>query len=96
MPRRRISSMAQAATSVLSRPGREQVRITASCRALVLAIARCDVAYTLSVLVGNRIVQVFVTEQEVADIRVGDSVLLVSKAFNPVVLKIHEKNALVL
>ncbi|HWP00236.1 MAG TPA: ATP-binding cassette domain-containing protein [Methylococcus sp.] len=60
----------------------------------VLAIARCDVAYTLSVLVGNRIVQVFVTEREVADIRVGDSVLLVSKAFNPVVLKIHEKNAL--
>lgn len=57
----------------------------------VLAIARCDVAYTLSVLVGNRIVQVVVTEREVADIRVGDSVLLVSKAFNPLVLKIQEK-----
>jgi molybdate transport system ATP-binding protein len=57
----------------------------------VLAIARCDVVYTLSVLVGNRIVQVVATKQEVADVQVGDSVLLVSKAFNPVVLKARGK-----
>jgi molybdate transport system ATP-binding protein len=62
----------------------------------VLAIARCDIVHTLSVLVGNHIVQVVATDQEMADIQVGDSVLLVSKAFNPVVLKIQEQDAPVL
>jgi molybdate transport system ATP-binding protein len=56
----------------------------------VLAIDTSDIVFTLSVLVGNQIVQVIATRQEMADIRVGDSVMLVSKAFNPVVIKVRQ------
>jgi molybdate transport system ATP-binding protein len=54
----------------------------------VLSIEGSDIVFTLSVLVGNRIVQVIATKQEMADIRVGDTVMLVSKAFNPLVVKV--------
>jgi molybdate transport system ATP-binding protein len=54
----------------------------------VLAIERSDVVFTLSILIGNRIVQVIATTREVEHLRVGDTVLLGSKAFNPVVIKV--------
>lgn len=57
----------------------------------VLDIAPSDILMTLTVLVGSQVVQVVGTEEEVADIAVGDTVLLASKAFNPVILKLaHE------
>lgn len=54
----------------------------------VLAIEPVDVVHTLSILVGNRIVQVIATPQEVQDLQTGDTVMLVSKAFNPLVIKV--------
>jgi len=54
----------------------------------VLAIAPSDVVFTLSILIGNQVVQVIATAQELRDIRVGDTVMLVSKAFNPIVMKV--------
>ncbi|HYE34038.1 ATP-binding cassette domain-containing protein [Methylocaldum sp.] len=54
----------------------------------VLAIDRNDVVFTLSILIGNRVVQVIATAQEMQDIQVGDTVMLVSKAFNPIVMKV--------
>jgi len=54
----------------------------------VLAIDPNDVVFTLSILIGNRVVQVIATAQEMRDIQVGDRVMLVSKAFNPIVMKV--------
>ena len=54
----------------------------------VLAIETSDVVYTLSILIGNRIVQVIATSQEIRGLQVGDTVMLVSKAFNPLVIRI--------
>lgn len=54
----------------------------------VLAITASDIVYTLSVQVGNNIVQVVGTAEEVRDIRVGDTVMLASKAFNPLIVKL--------
>lgn len=54
----------------------------------VLAIEIMDVMVSLTVLVGSEIVRVATTPEEVADFRVGDRVMLVSKAFNPMVMKL--------
>jgi molybdate transport system ATP-binding protein len=61
----------------------------------VLAIDQSDVVYTLSILIGNRIVQVIASTQEVSNLQVGDTVLLGSKAFNPLVLKIGERHRVI-
>jgi molybdate transport system ATP-binding protein len=55
----------------------------------VLSITPSDVVYTLSVLVGNRIVQVVGTADEVQGIGVGDTVMLASKAFNPIIVRMN-------
>jgi molybdate transport system ATP-binding protein len=55
----------------------------------VLAIERNDVVYAVSVLVGNRIVNVIATEEEIHELRVGDKVMLLSKAFQPMLQRIH-------
>jgi molybdate transport system ATP-binding protein len=49
----------------------------------VLAIEPADVVYTVSVLVGNQIMRVIATTDEAAELRVGSRVILLSKAFNP-------------
>ena len=49
----------------------------------VLAIEPADVVYTISVLVGNQIMRVIATTDEAAELRVGSRVILLSKAFNP-------------
>lgn len=54
----------------------------------VLAIEPMDVMVSLTVLVANQIVRVVVMPQEAVDLNVGDKVLLVSKAFNPMVMKL--------
>ena len=54
----------------------------------VLAIEQEEVVYAVSVLVGNQIVTVIATADEVAELRIGDRVLLLAKAFNPMLLKI--------
>lgn len=54
----------------------------------VLAIEASDVVHTLTILIGNRTVQVIATDREIDDLHVGDTVMLVSKAFNPLVIRI--------
>ncbi len=49
----------------------------------VLAIERGDVVYMVSVLVGNQIMRVIATTDEAAALKVGCRVMLLSKAFNP-------------
>lgn len=54
----------------------------------ILAITPMDVLFTLTVLVGNQIVTVVATRDEIAELVPGSRVMLVSKAFNPMVLKL--------
>lgn len=54
----------------------------------VLAIEKMDVMATLTVLVANQIVRVVAMPNEAAALSVGSKVMLISKAFNPMVLKL--------
>jgi molybdate transport system ATP-binding protein len=54
----------------------------------ILAIEPMDVLFSLTVLVGNQIVRVVATRDEAAELHLGDRVMMVSKAFNPMVLKL--------
>lgn len=49
----------------------------------VLAIEPADVVFAVSVLVGNQIVRIIATADEAAQLKVGSRVMLLSKAFNP-------------
>jgi molybdate transport system ATP-binding protein len=53
----------------------------------VAAIEPQDIVFVVSVIVGNNIVKVIATADEVKDIKVGHKVVLLSKAFNPLILK---------
>lgn len=55
----------------------------------ILAIESMDVMFSITVLVGNQIVRVVAMPDEAANLRVGERVMLVSKAFNPMVLKLE-------
>jgi molybdate transport system ATP-binding protein len=52
----------------------------------ILAIEAGDVAFAVTLLVGNQIVRVIATADEVKDLRAGDRVMLLSKAFNPMLV----------
>lgn len=54
----------------------------------ILAIEPMDVLFSLTVLVGNQIVRVVAMKDEASELHPGDRVMLVSKAFNPMVLKL--------
>ena len=54
----------------------------------ILAIEKADVMFTLTVLVGNQIVRVVAMPNEIAQFSVGSKVMLISKAFNPMILKV--------
>ena len=55
----------------------------------ILALEPMDVLYSLTVLVGNQIVKVVAMPDEAIKLKVGDAVMLVSKAFNPMVMKLE-------
>lgn len=55
----------------------------------ILALEPMDVLCSLTVLVGNQIVRVVAMPDEAKQLSVGDAVMLVSKAFNPMVLKLE-------
>lgn len=55
----------------------------------VVAIEKQDFIYILSILIGKDIVKVVANEQEVSDLKIGNQVLVASKAFNPIVQKIN-------
>ncbi len=52
----------------------------------VLAIEAADVVFAVTLLVGNQIVRVIATAEEAGRLKAGDRVMLLSKAFNPVLV----------
>lgn len=56
----------------------------------LLEIEKEEVVYILSVLVGNNIIRVVGTPAECAGLHPGDKLLVASKAFNPLIMKIEE------
>lgn len=54
----------------------------------VLKIEREDVLYIISVLIGNDIIKVVADRTEARNLKIGDQVLVASKAFNPMIQKI--------
>jgi len=55
----------------------------------VLKIEKDDIVSIVNVLIGNNIIKVIASENEVESLSVGDKVMIVSKAFNPLILKIN-------
>ncbi|WP_299545850.1 ATP-binding cassette domain-containing protein [uncultured Helicobacter sp.] len=55
---------------------------------VVLEIKKSGLVYILNVLIGNEIAQITAQEEEVADLKSGDCIMLSSKAWNPVLTKI--------
>ncbi|MDR1910976.1 MAG: ATP-binding cassette domain-containing protein [Helicobacteraceae bacterium] len=55
----------------------------------VLAIEESGLVYILSVLAGSDIVKVAATQSEIENIKIGDRVLIASKAFNPIIAKMN-------
>lgn len=54
----------------------------------VIEIIKSDIVFIVSVLHGNTIVKVIATADEVEGLQTGQKVLVASKAFNPVILRI--------
>ncbi len=54
----------------------------------ILSIQESDCIYIVNVLIGNNIIKVVVTDDEVSQYRVGEKVIVGSKAFNPVIQKL--------
>ncbi len=56
-------------------------------QAQVLEIRREDVVYSLSLLIGNDIVDVIASAEEAAQLRVGETISLAAKSFNPLLFR---------
>ena len=54
----------------------------------ILSISHEDVVYVITVLIGQQVVKVIAEENTVADLSIGDKVLVTSKAFNPIIQKV--------
>jgi molybdate transport system ATP-binding protein len=54
----------------------------------VINISKEDVVFVLTVVTGNTFVKVVATEHDIKSLSVGDKVMVVSKAFNPLILKL--------
>lgn len=55
----------------------------------IVEIVRADIVFIVSVLAANSLVKVIATEEEIAGLQPGNKVIVASKAFNPVILKIE-------
>ena len=55
----------------------------------VLEIETADVVFAVTLLVGNQIVRVIATADEAKNLQQGDRVMLMSKAFNPVLVPVN-------
>ncbi|MDY8137181.1 ATP-binding cassette domain-containing protein [Aquimarina sp. 2201CG5-10] len=53
----------------------------------VIKIQKEDVIYIVSILIGNTMVKVIAQSSEITDINPGDTVIVASKAFNPIIQK---------
>jgi molybdate transport system ATP-binding protein len=54
----------------------------------VLQVEPAEVVFIVTVLIQNQVVKVIAQESEVRNLRIGDKVLVASKAFNPVIYKL--------
>lgn len=54
----------------------------------ILKIEKEDMVFVLTVLTGNNILKVIATEEEAQNLKIGDKILIVSKAFNPIIIKV--------
>ncbi len=54
----------------------------------ILSIDKEDVVYIVTILIGTNIVKVVAVESEIHSMRIGDKVMVASKAFNPLLQKI--------
>lgn len=51
----------------------------------IISITKSDIVYVIQVFSGNTIIKVVATEDEIKDFRIGQKVLVASKAFNPII-----------
>jgi molybdate transport system ATP-binding protein len=51
----------------------------------IISITKSDIIYIIQVFSGNNIVKVIATEDEIKDFKIGQKVLVASKAFNPII-----------
>jgi len=56
----------------------------------VLQLERSDAIFIVTLSVGNHLAKIVATEDEIADIAVGDVVLVSSKAFNPLLIPLRK------
>ena len=54
----------------------------------ILSIKKSDVVYVVIVSIGNNIVKVIAAENEIENLTAGDSVIVSSKAFNPLLIPV--------
>lgn len=54
----------------------------------VLNIKKSDILYVVEVLANNEIIKVTAVENEVTNLKIGDKIILSSKAFNPLIIKL--------
>ena len=54
----------------------------------VLKIEKQDVVNIVTVIIQNNIVKIVAQDEEIADIKIGDKVMVASKAFNPIIYKL--------
>ncbi|MFZ6845501.1 ABC transporter ATP-binding protein [Undibacterium sp. RuTC16W] len=59
-------------------------------RAQVLAIRREEVVFILSLLVGQDIVEIIASQDEIGDIKIGEYISISTKAFSPLIFKSHD------
>lgn len=57
----------------------------------ILEINQADTIYIVMVLIGNNLIKVVATADEVADFNIGEKVIIGSKAFNPVLQKMDTR-----
>ncbi len=55
----------------------------------VVKIEESDVVFIVNVLIGNQIIKVVATDDEMSNLAPGDKVAVISKAFNPIILKLE-------
>ncbi|MFZ6815788.1 ABC transporter ATP-binding protein [Undibacterium sp. Rencai35W] len=56
-------------------------------RAQILAIRREEVVFILSLLVGQDIVEIIASQDEIDDVKIGDYISISTKAFSPLIFK---------
>ncbi|QEM67848.1 ABC transporter ATP-binding protein [Geobacter sp. FeAm09] len=54
----------------------------------ILSIRQVDAVYLAIIGAGNELVEVVLSENDIREMKVGDEVLVASKAFNPIVMKL--------